>query len=179
MDIPSGIIPAIRKMKDFDKALDTSYDSLVFLETRLAQLKSLVTYTKRANKKALVHFDLIQGLKADEFGMEYLVREVKPDGILSTRANIIKLAKKHNLLSIQRIFLLDSLALDHSLELIKRIQPDSVEVLPGRMPSIIKEIYEQTKVPVIAGGLIKTEEDVSAALKAGAHAVSTSNRELW
>lgn len=179
MEIPTGVLPAIRKMKDFDRALKSSHEHIVFLESRLSQLKSMVDYTKRANKKALLHFDLIQGLKADEYGMEYLIHEVKPDGILSTRGNVIALAKRYKLLAIQRMFLLDSLALDHNLKLIKRIQPDCVEVLPGLMPSIIKQIHEETNLPVIAGGLIMKEEDIAAALSAGAIAISTSNNDLW
>ncbi|CDO03229.1 Glycerol-3-phosphate responsive antiterminator [Oceanobacillus picturae] len=179
MNTPAGILPAIRKMKDFDFALETSYESIVFLETRLAQLKSLVEYTKRANKKALVHFDLIQGLRADDYAMEFLLREIKPDGILSTRANVISMAKKNNLLAIQRVFLLDSLALEHNIKLINRTKPDCIEVLPGLIPEMIKYIQEQTNIPVIAGGLIKTKEEVDKALAAGAIAVSTSNKSLW
>ncbi|WP_010647550.1 glycerol-3-phosphate responsive antiterminator [Oceanobacillus massiliensis] len=179
MDLPSGVLPAIRKMKDFDKALETPHEFIVILESRLVQLKSLVEYMRRANKKVLVHFDLIQGLKADEFGMEFLIREVKPDGILSTRGNVINLAKKQNLLAIQRVFLLDSIALDHNLKLIEKVKPDCIELLPGLMPAIIQQVYEQTNIPIIAGGLIRQQEDVSAAIEAGAIAVSTSNRELW
>ncbi|WP_461178506.1 glycerol-3-phosphate responsive antiterminator [Virgibacillus ainsalahensis] len=179
MQIQEGILPAIRKMKDFDKALKTSHESIVLLESRLSQLKSMVDYAKRANKKVFIHVDLIQGLKADEYGMEFLIREVKPDGILSTRGNVIGLAKKHQLLAIQRMFLLDSTALDHNLKLIERVQPDCIEVLPGLMPSIIEYIYKKTNIPVIAGGLIRKEEDVTAALHAGALAVSTSQTELW
>ncbi|UJL45309.1 glycerol-3-phosphate responsive antiterminator [Virgibacillus sp. NKC19-16] len=179
MEIQPGVLPAIRKMKDFDKALKTSHETIVLLETRLSQLKSLVDYTKRANKKAFIHADLIQGLKADEYGMEFLIREVKPDGILSTRGNVISLAKKHKLVAIQRLFLLDSQALDHNLKLIEKFQPDCVEVLPGLMPSIIKEVSQYTNIPVIAGGLITKEEQVTAALDAGAFAVSTSKTNLW
>src|SRR5699024_11384164 len=82
-------------------------NQIVLLETRLAMLKYLVTYAKRENKSVFIHFDLIQGLKADSYGMEYVIREVKPDGILSTRGNIITLAKKYDVLAIQRMFLLD------------------------------------------------------------------------
>lgn len=179
MNHPKGVLPAIRKMKDFERALETTHESIVFLETRLAQLKSLVDYAKRANKKTLVHFDLIQGLKADDYGMEFLIREVKPDGILSTRGNVITLAKKHHLLAIQRMFLLDSLALEHNLKLIKRTQPDCVEVLPGLIPDMIRQIKEQANTPVIAGGLVTREDQVTDALNAGAAAVSTSNTSLW
>ncbi|HLR60856.1 MAG TPA: glycerol-3-phosphate responsive antiterminator [Lentibacillus sp.] len=179
METPLGIIPAIRNMKDFEKALDSDHSAIVFLETRLAQLKSLIEYSRRADKRVLVHFDLIQGLKTDEYGMEFLVRHIKPDGIISTRGKIIKLAKKHELLAIQRMFLLDSMAVEHNLKLIEQFQPDCIELLPGLIPDIIQQVNERTGVPVIAGGLVRNQIEVSSALDAGAVAVSTSNTELW
>lgn len=179
LEIPSGVIPAVRRMNDFEKALKTTCNQIVLLETRLAMLKYLVTYAKRENKSVFIHFDLIQGLKADSYGMEYVIREVKPDGILSTRGNIITLAKKYDVLAIQRMFLLDSAALDQNLKLVERFKPDCVEVLPGLMPSIIDRVHQTTNIPVIAGGLITSQEDVRSALDNGAIAVSTSNVDLW
>ncbi|SET10374.1 glycerol uptake operon antiterminator [Oceanobacillus limi] len=177
--IPTGIIPAIRNMKDFDEVLETSHKAIVLLETRLAQLKDMVAYAKRKNKKVFLHFDLIQGLKADDYGMEFLIREVKPDGILSTRGKVIGLAKKHNLLAIQRLFLLDSSALDNNLTLIRKSKPDCIEVLPGIIPRMIEKVHQDSGLPIIAGGLIKEETDVTAALEAGAVAITTSDKTLW
>ena len=37
----------------------------------------------------------------------------------------------------------------------------------------------ETDIPVIAGGLIETKEEIYKALSAGAAAVSTGARELW
>ncbi|WP_082918096.1 glycerol-3-phosphate responsive antiterminator [Oceanobacillus sp. Castelsardo] len=179
MEIPTGILPAVRRMKEFELALETPYDTVVFLETRISQLKSMIRYAKQENKNVLVHFDLIHGLKSDDYGMEFLVHEMKPDGILSTRGNVVTLAKKHKLLAIQRMFLLDSIALENNLKLIDRIKPDCVEVLPGIMPTIIKQVYEKTNLPIIAGGLITNTDDVNNAFDAGAIAVSTSRKNLW
>lgn len=179
MNIPTGVIPAIRKMNNFELALNSHHDTIIFLESRLAQLKSIVKYSKDASKKILLHFDLIQGLKADDYGMEYLIHEIKPDGILSTRGNVIMLAKKHKLLAIQRIFLLDNTALDQNIKLIKKFQPDCVEVMPGLIPSMISYVQKETKLPIIAGGLITEDEHISAAIEAGASAVSTSEKQLW
>ena len=40
-------------------------------------------------------------------------------------------------------------------------------------------IISRTRVPVIAGGLLRDKADVMAAMRAGASAVSTSAPELW
>lgn len=179
MRIETKIIPAIRNFKNFEKALESPHEWVVFLETRLEQLKSLVEHSRKHNKKVLIHIDLIQGLKADAYGVEYLAREVKPDGILSTRGSVIEAIKKHKLIAIQRLFLLDSLSLQNNVQQSSRYQADYIEVLPGNMPKVIKQIHTSSNIPIIAGGLITTREEVDAAIAAGAEAVSTSCTDLW
>ena len=174
-----GVLPVLRNMKEFERLLKSDHEYIIFLEVRLAQLKQLVQVAKKANKKVILHVDLIQGLKTDAYGFEYLIREVKPAGIVSTRSNVISLAKKNNLMTIQRLFLLDSHALEHNIKLINQVQPDYIEILPGIIPSIIKEVHEKTGIPVIAGGLIRTAEDIQLAYDGGAEAISTSQAELW
>ncbi|MBB6453590.1 glycerol uptake operon antiterminator [Salirhabdus euzebyi] len=174
-----GILPAVRNLRDFEKLLTSKHEYIIFLETRLSQLAGMVKYAKRENKKVLIHADLIQGLKGDEFGIEFLIRETNVDGIISTRGNVISLAKKNNLIAIQRLFLLDSHALNHNLKIVENVKPDYIEILPGIIPKMIKEVHENTGLPIIAGGLIRTPEDVDNAFKGGASAVTTSNNELW
>ena len=50
----------------------------------------------------------------------------------------------------------------------KAIRPDCVELMPGVMPKVIRQMAETLSVPVIAGGLISDKEDIIAALDAGA-----------
>ena len=87
--------------------------------------------------------------------------------------------KQNGLIAIQRLFLLDSSALEKSYTLLERTQPDYIEVLPGVIPHIIKEVKERSGIPIFAGGLIRSVSDVEQALGAGATAVTTSNTELW
>ncbi len=86
-------------MKDFEKVLKTDHELIIFLETRLSQVENIVKYAKKYKKKVIMHADLIQGLKGDEYGLEYLVHNVKIDGIISTKANAVSFAKKNVILS--------------------------------------------------------------------------------
>ncbi|MGA9466603.1 MAG: glycerol-3-phosphate responsive antiterminator, partial [Exiguobacterium marinum] len=43
----------------------------------------------------------------------------------------------------------------------------------------IQRVHERTGIPVFAGGLIETAEEVNEALAAGASVITTSNRKLW
>lgn len=83
------------------------------------------------------------------------------------------------MLAIQRLFLLDTIALEKSYSMLERTRPDFVEVLPGIIPRMVTEVFERTGIPIIAGGLIRTVDDVEQAMDAGAVAVTTSNIELW
>ncbi|WP_068776662.1 glycerol-3-phosphate responsive antiterminator [Paenibacillus sp. FJAT-26967] len=173
------VLPAVRKIKDLEKLLFSPFEYIVLLDCHIGMLKSLVDLAKSHGKKPLLHVDLVEGLKNDEYATEYLCQHIKPTGLISTRASVILKTKENGLLAIQRLFLLDSSALRKSYALLKRTKPDYIEVLPGVMPHIIREVGENTNIPVVAGGLIRTVDDVENALAAGATAVTTSDMNLW
>jgi glycerol uptake operon antiterminator len=173
------ILPAVRKIKDLEKLLSSSYEYLVLLDSHIGQLKNIVDLASRHGKKLLLHIDLVVGLKNDEYAAEFVCQNIKPAGLISTRASVITKTKQNGLLAIQRLFLLDSSALEKSYTLLERTRPDYIEVMPGVMPHIIQEVHEATGIPIFAGGLIRSVDEVERALKAGATAVTTSRAELW
>ncbi|MEB3102269.1 glycerol-3-phosphate responsive antiterminator [Ferviditalea candida] len=173
------VLPAVRSLKDFDKFMKTAYDSFVVMDIHVVQLKGIQKIVKNSGKKMLLHADLIHGLKNDEYAAEFLCQDFRPAGLISTKSKVILKARQKGVLAIQRVFLLDSNALEKSYGLIGTTQPDYIEVLPGCIPHIIKEVRERTGKPVLAGGLIRSVDDVHNALDAGAAAITTSNTELW
>ncbi|MFH0348613.1 MAG: glycerol uptake operon antiterminator GlpP [Bacillota bacterium] len=173
------ILPAIRNMKQFDEFLNSSFSYGVILDIHLGQLKGVIREAQKHGKNMMVHVDLIQGIKHDEYGAEFICQDIKPAGIISTRSSVIAKAKQKKIYAIQRLFLLDTSAMEKSMEFVGKHKPDFIEVLPGIVPSLIQEIKEKTGIPIFAGGFIRTEEDVERALKAGALAVTTSNTKLW
>jgi glycerol uptake operon antiterminator len=173
------ILPASANMKEFERFLKSSYETGVFLDMHIAQLKPINDMARQHGKKMIYHVDLIHGIKNDEFATEYICQEFKPYGLISTKGSVIQRAKKKGVLAVQRMFLIDSHAIEKSFKLIQKTQPDYIEVLPGAMPRMIAEIKERVHIPIFAGGLIRTVDDVHAALDAGATAITTSKRELW
>nr|WP_272907702.1 glycerol-3-phosphate responsive antiterminator [Paenibacillus xylanexedens] len=172
------ILPAAKSMKQFEAMIEGPYTYGVMLETHIAQLQSVMDEARRYDKKILLHADLVQGLKNDEYAAEYLCQHIRPAGLISTRASIIQKAKQKGITAIQRIFLLDTHALEKSYLLLAKTQPDYIEVLPGVIPHIIAEVSVRTGIPIIAGGLIRSPEEVELALGVGATAVTTSNADL-
>ncbi|WP_252314095.1 glycerol-3-phosphate responsive antiterminator [Sinobaca sp. H24] len=173
------VLPAARTAKEFDGLLKKEGTHIVLLNTHIAQLKSMIQLAKSENKKVILHADLVQGLAHDEYAAQFLCQHIKPYGLISTRKQMLITAKKHKVLAMQRLFLLDSLALDTSFRLIDDVKPDIIEVLPGVIPGMITEVLERSGIPVVAGGLIRSREEVNSALQAGATAVTTNRKELW
>ncbi|WP_462412973.1 glycerol-3-phosphate responsive antiterminator [Neobacillus sp. Marseille-QA0830] len=173
------ILPASGNMKEFERFLQSPYEIGVFLDMHIAQLKNIHLMARQNDKKMIYHVDLIRGMKSDEYATEYICQEYKPYGLISTKANVIQTAKQKGVLAIQRVFLIDSHALEKSYKLIEKTQPDYIEVLPGAMPWMIMEVKERVQIPIFAGGLIRSVEEVLAALEAGAEAITTSKRDLW
>lgn len=60
--------------------------------------------------------------------------------------------------------------------MLEKTKPDYIEVLPGALTDVIAEVKERTGVPILAGGFIRTVDDVEKALNAGATAITTSKK---
>lgn len=173
------VLPACSNMKDFERFLESPFEIGVFLEMHVAQLKHINAMAEKSGKKMIYHMDMIHGIKSDDYSTEFICQEYKPYGLISTKSNVILKAKQKGVLAVQRIFLLDSHALEKSYKLLEKTKPDYIEVLPGAMPQLISEVNERVKIPLFAGGFIRSVEDVENALNAGAVAVTTSKKEIW
>lgn len=173
------ILPASSNLKDFERFLKSPFEIGVFLEMHIAQLKNINEMAKRHGKKMIYHVDMIQGIKSDDYATEFICQEFKPYGLISTKSNVILKAKQKKVKAIQRVFLIDSHALEKSYRLVEKTKPDYIEILPGAMDWMIKEVKTRLDIPVFAGGLIRTKEEVHHALEAGAMAITTSKTDLW
>ncbi|ELH0934214.1 glycerol-3-phosphate responsive antiterminator [Staphylococcus pseudintermedius] len=173
------ILPAIRSTKDLEKLLKTDYETCVLLDTHIGHLNGIMKLISQYELKPFMHIDLIKGMGHDEYACEYIIQTYRPRGIVSTKTKVIKKAKALGVVTIFRVFIIDSHALERSIELIQRIEPDYVEVLPGIADKVIQEIHQKTGTPVIAGGLINTPEEVERAVSSGAAYITTSDKSLW
>mgnify|MGYP000524528985 CR=1 FL=1 len=174
----SPVIAAVRTMEDFAFAVDSPIKIIFLLQSNILNLKEMVEHAREKNKNIFVHIDFTEGIEKDRFGIEY-VAMCGVDGIISTRANVIKLAKECNLITIQRFFIVDSHSIDTAVESIKSSKPDMIEIMPGILARVISTFKNKVKVPIITGGLIEMKSDIINAIKAGAAAISTTKRELW
>lgn len=162
-----------------EKIGEIKAEVVFLLSGSVLEIQDRVKILKELGKKVFVHADLIEGLARDIAAIEYIQKHIKPHGILSTRSNLLHHGKDLGLLTVQRIFMIDSLSFESGIKMVKNYQPDFVEVMPGIIPRAITELRNKIAQPIIAGGMITNKSDIIQALKAGAIAVSTSKKELW
>ena len=172
------VISATRSDEDFLHALECTAEIIFDLTPDLMNVSAQVKKCHEAGKKYFVHVDLAKGIGKDESGMRFL-RRIGVDGILSTKLNMIKLAKDNGLFSVQRFFVVDSQSVHTTLESAKASKPDMIEIMPGTQCKVTERISKAIDIPINAGGLIESESEIRDVIKSGASAVSTGKRELW
>lgn len=173
------IIPAISNHQDLRKFLSLPLTYGILMNFQLAQLPELVKLMKENQKKVLIHSELIKGLSSDEYGAIYLIQTLNVDGIISSKPKVIEVCKKRKVIGIFRFFLKDTISLNQSLEMARKIEPEYLEVLPATGTAILTEIMQRTSGKILMGGLIKNKEQIQKCLHAGAVAVTTSNIDFW
>ena len=144
------------------QCLRTDIQTVFVLYGDICNISEIVRQIKDAGKIAIVHADLISGLAAKEISVDFLRRSTQADGVISTRANMIQRAKELNMIAILRVFLIDS-----------------IDILPGLMPSMLRKVRQLTGLPILTGGLITEKKEVLQALEAGALAISSTAPAVW
>lgn len=175
----SPVIAAVKNEEGLSRCLETECQVVFILYGTICDIAQIVERVKSAGKTAIVHVDLIGGLSTKEIAVDFIKKNTGADGIISTKAPLVKHARELGLLCIQRTFVVDSMALAALKKQIDGFRPDAVEIMPGVMPKILKEMRDYTGMPLIAGGLLSDKKDVMAAFSAGVDGVSTTKEDLW
>ena len=173
------VIAAARSMEDVLEAAKSRVAAVFLLGGSILTLPEMTAALRGAGKYVFIHLDLCEGLGRDAAAVAWCAKTLQPDGLISTRAQLLRQAAGQGMLTIHRLFLMDSSALTGGIRHLSANPPDLVEALPGLVPKAIARLREQLDLPVIAGGMVTEERDVEQALAAGALAVSTSQRTLW
>lgn len=172
----SPVIAAVRQ-EQWENALQSPAEILFHLRANIMTVQKCIEQAHAANKYIFVHIDLAEGIGKDKGGIEFLLK-CGVDGIISTRAQLIRIARDSGLIAVQRFFALDSQGIDSISDMLENYPPDLIEIMPGALIKII-ERFAEGSIPVIAGGLIETKAEVMGALGCGAAAVSTGKKDLW
>ncbi len=170
------VIAAIGDDK-WEAALRSPAQVLFYLSADIMTVRERIMQAHKAGKYVLVHADLAEGVGKDKAGIRFL-SDCGADGILSTKAQLIRYGKEHGLCTVQRFFTLDSKGIDSIEDMLRNTNPHMMELMPGVIGKTV-ERFSKGAIPVIAGGLVQTKGELTDALRCGATAVSTGQTELW
>ena len=170
------VIAAVQQ-EGLQAALQSPVQIIFHLGVDLMSVQEVIAQAHGAGKYIFIHLDLAEGIGKDRAGVRYLA-QCGADGIISTKAQLIRFAKEQGLVPVQRFFTLDSKGMDSIADMIKNSNPHFIEIMPGVIAKTIKR-FATGGIPVIAGGLIQTKAEVTDALGNGATAVSTGETSLW
>ena len=173
------VAAAIKSREDMEIALSTDVILLFILKSDGLELAPFIAQAHQRGKGVVVHIDLVSGVGKDRPGIQYL-RQNGVDAIISSRSPLIAAGRAEGLTTIQRLLLVDDASLESGVKTIARAQPDIIEVLPGIIfPEVADKLHKALPGPFIAGGFIRTSDDVTRLQEAGVILCSSSAHSLW
>lgn len=172
------VIAAVKDEEQLELAVNSPAEIIFVLFGDLINIKKIGDIIDSKKKVGIIHIDLVEGLTNKEVVIKYLKEETKFKGIISTKSQMVKIAKSYDLIAIQRVFIFDTLSLNNVKKHMGS-ECDAIEILPGIMPKVITMLSNYSSKPVVAGGLIENKDEVMQALNSGATCVSTTRKEIW
>ena len=172
------IIAAVKSRDGLERAVSSDVQAIFLLSSNIIDIDSISELAHEKKKLLFIHMDFVDGLSKDPAGVRYLSTK-GIDGIISTRSNIIAAAHDAGIYSVQRFFMIDSRSVDTALDTLKQSKADMIEIMPALAYKSITKIKNNIQIPIIAGGLIESRDEVYKALGAGASMISTGKSELW
>ncbi|MEG0378403.1 MAG: glycerol-3-phosphate responsive antiterminator, partial [Eubacterium sp.] len=126
------------------------------------------------------NLELLGGFGRDQVGMKLLKNYYKVDGVMSTDSTKLGMAKRCGLLTIQRFFFVDSRAFDTSQRILESANVDAAEMLPAAsVIDLMPELRHVSKIPMFAGGFIKSIDMIDRIRDAGFSGITISKKAFW
>ncbi|MBC8588745.1 glycerol-3-phosphate responsive antiterminator [Paratissierella segnis] len=173
------IIASVNNLDNLELAIESPCDNIFLLTGNIFNLKEISQRVKNNDKDLFIYVDAIDGFSKDTWGLEYIIKNIYLDGIITRKKNLIKLCKDMGVFTIERILIYDTNSLNEGLNSIRSLRPNCIEILPGIINEVIKTFSTELKIPIISSGLISRSKDIENSLSAGAIAVSSSNINMW
>ena len=173
------MIPLVESRTQLVRILDTRNINAIFLRhCNLFDLAGLLEQVRKRNIAVYVSIDHIDGIHADNAGLQYLAQSLHIQGIISSHPRTLVLSKQLGLETIQRIFALDSTGIEAALESVDVATVDILDISPALVvPHVASKL--QGVRPFIASGLIQTLQQMHTVLRAGAISVVVAREDLW
>jgi glycerol uptake operon antiterminator len=176
----SRVIPSVRTPHTLAAACAAPSKVVFLLFGTPLIISDLVGQLRDAGKLPIANMDLLAGFARDTAAIEFLAK-AGVAGIISTHQDALRTARAHGLLSFQRTFALDSVAIMNSVRTLEHFLPDVIELLPAiAAPLVLPAIHEvRPNLPVIGCGLMRSLSQIDDLVRQGVTSISVSEPSLW
>ena len=84
------IIAALSHTELFEEVTDSKVSVVFLLSSNILEIEDIVKRLKDKGKKVFVNVDLIDELRKNQAAIDYVRYRINPDGILTSRKNLLK-----------------------------------------------------------------------------------------
>ncbi|MDD3404256.1 MAG: glycerol-3-phosphate responsive antiterminator [Hespellia sp.] len=172
------VILGISTESDIELAAKNEAKIVFTLYGDIAEISSIVDRLKNANKTVFVNIDMVDGFSGKNSVLKFMKQNTRADGIISSKASMLRYAKELGFFTIHRFFVLDSASYRNIGKQLEISRADFINIVPG-WTKVIQWAVEEHNKPVIAAGLVCDKKAVIDSLKAGAIAICSTNHEVW
>ncbi|MGQ7790308.1 glycerol-3-phosphate responsive antiterminator [Shigella flexneri] len=173
------MIAAVKDNASLQLAIDSECQFISVLYGNICTISNIVKKIKNAGKYAFIHVDLLEGASNKEVVIQFLKLVTEADGIISTKASMLKAARAEVFSVFITCLLLIRFRFTTLISKLRNRIRIVLRSLPGCMPKVLGWVTEKIRQPLIAGGLVCDEEDARNAINAGVVALSTTNTGVW
>ena len=104
------VVASVKDEEGLDAVLRSECKIVFLLHGSVLDLPSIVQRLKDDGRIVLVNVDLIEGFAGKEVVVRYVKEKTSADGILSSKAFMVRAARELGLFAVHRFFLIDSLS---------------------------------------------------------------------
>ena len=139
------IIAAVHSFEDAAIAAESPCAVVFLLGGKLFDIKQMTERLRQRGKTVFVHLDLAEGIARDANGVQILAEIVRPDGVITTKNNLVRVIREYGMLAALRCFIMDGQSYHKAVQVSGNASPDFIELMPGILPqSLIAEFCRET-----------------------------------
>ncbi len=172
------IILGVNSDDDLEIAIKHDAKIIFTLYGDIANIINMVSKLKEAGKIVFVNVDMVDGFANRNSVIKFMRSNTSADGIISSKASMIRSAKELGFVTIHRFFVLDSASYRSIGKQLELSKTDIINIVPG-WPKVIEWTVNEHRKPVIAAGLVCDKSVVIDCLNAGAVAICSTNHDIW
>ena len=162
------ILPSVANEQELEWFFSQTRHRVCCLKTGdINTLDSILNRIQKQEKHALVHLDSIRGVAKDREGIEYLAA-LGTEAVITMKSQQVRLIQDEGLFTILGSFLIDSSAVQQTLNNIRQTKPDAALIMPMSVPRFVYEKLRQVAPCLLAGGMGAEHEIIQSALDYGA-----------